>query len=217
MIYMFLILFTWCCHFFELLLLTTFTLIYILLHYKTFCLFISVSEIHRRKHVYLHKYLQKWCKKENLTLLTEAKFQTDFIHVIITNSLFLSPLSPLSWIPVFIILWLSQNPYILKLPHPCWILYILNFSMASPKPAFPLPALTLNASRNPLFHSLLKVCILYLSIFPTKTFTHFPMASWKSIQNYLLTRCHTQVLDIPIFIPGLAPFSTPPASHYCYI
>lgn len=152
-----------------------------------------------------------------MTLLTEARFQTDFIHVIITNTLFLSPLSPLWWIPVFIILLLSQNPYILKLPRPCWILYILNFSMASPKPAFPLPALTLNASRNPLFHSLLKVCILYLAIFPIKTFTHFPMASWKSIQNYLLTRRHTQVLDIPIFIPVLAPLSTPPASHYCYI
>ena len=66
-----------------------------------------------------------------------------------------------------------------------------NFSMASPKPAFPLPALTLNASRNLLFHSLPKVCILYLSILPTKTFAHFPMASWKSIQNYLLTRRHT--------------------------
>ena len=90
MIYIFLISFIWCCHFFELLLLATFTIIDILLHYNTFCLSTSVSEINRKKHVFLHTS-EKWCKKEHLTLLTEAKLQTDFTHVIINNSPSLSP------------------------------------------------------------------------------------------------------------------------------
>ena len=71
-------------------LLATFTIIDILLRYNTFCLCTSVFEINRKKHVFLHAG-EKWCKKEHLTLLTEAKLQTDFTHVIIHNSPSLSP------------------------------------------------------------------------------------------------------------------------------